>query len=76
MPDPRVNRLVQTIGGEVSRQINLSHGCCFSPRCPHETTVCQQTVLQLQPDDNKPYQTAHNRLKELNETTQLAEACP
>jgi oligopeptide/dipeptide ABC transporter ATP-binding protein len=76
VPDPRVIRPVPTIRGEVSRPINPPPGCRFAPRCPHATTVCQQAFLQLQPDENKPHQTACVRLEELSQTNQLAEASP
>ena len=76
VPDPRVTRPVPTIRGEISRPINPPPGCRFAPRCPHATTVCQQAFLQLQPDENKPHQTACVRLEELSQTNQLAEASP
>ena len=50
----------------VSHPINLPPGCRFSPRYPRVTTVWQQAFLQLQPDENKPHQTACVRSEDLN----------
>ena len=50
----------------VSHPINLPPGCRFSPRYPHVKTVCQQAFLQLQPEENKPHQTACVRSEDLN----------
>ncbi|MEC8596017.1 MAG: hypothetical protein VXY74_14585 [SAR324 cluster bacterium] len=50
----------------VSHPINPLPGCRFSPRYPRVTTVWQQAFLQLQPDENKPHQTACVRSEDLN----------
>ncbi len=42
VPDPRVQRSVPAIKGDITQPIDPPPGCRFAPRCPQATDVCRQ----------------------------------
>ncbi len=54
VPDPRYQRPIPTIKGEVATPIDPPPGCRFAPRCPDATEICRQDptppLRQFDPD--------------------------
>jgi|APSaa5957512622_1039677.scaffolds.fasta_scaffold41809_2 oligopeptide/dipeptide ABC transporter ATP-binding protein len=62
IPDPRVQRPIPNIKGDISRPIDPPPGCRFQKRCPHADQSCTENFITLQATSDNQHQAACHRL--------------
>lgn len=62
IPDPRIQRAIPNIKGDISRPIDPPPGCRFQKRCPYVDQSCSENFVTLQTTFDNQHQAACHRL--------------